>query len=106
VATWDNATFNIKDGNVTFFSVAGQMANSQVHLTDPATSKLGTFTAGDWSSNSLIARTIGSFTVTGTPRVVPAQPFHAGRPHFRDRDGVPEQAAPRRASAPSRSTVT
>ncbi len=62
----DGATFSIQDGNVTAFSVAGQIANSQVNLTNPLTSRFGSVSAGDWLSTSLIARAIGTFMVTGT----------------------------------------
>ncbi len=71
-------TFLITDGNVPAFSVAGQIANSQVNLTDPATSNLGTFSAGDWSSSSLVARTIGALSVTGTPASFAPRPFLPG----------------------------
>ncbi len=61
-----NSTFDIQSGNLTAFTVGGQLGATTVQLDDPNLSALGTIQAAEWTNgDSIIARTIGTIASVG-----------------------------------------
>lgn len=70
--------FDIQHGNVTTFKVGRQMTATSLFLTDQAFGALGTIQAGDWTGDSVVAKTIGTVASVGVPATASASPLLLG----------------------------
>src|SRR5262249_16330382 len=74
-----SSTFDVRNGNLTTFTVGRQLGSTTVKLTDPAFGALGTIQAGDWTSNVIVlAKTITTVASVGAAAVNPASPLLLG----------------------------
>jgi len=74
----NNSILDIQNGNVGTVSALQKFEHSTLSLDDGSTGNLTSITAGIWQTANLIAKTVGSLTVTGVPQAFPRNGFLAG----------------------------